>query len=124
MNGGAGVAVWNESHPPGVKWTQIYAVMTNAAGIAELVTWNHFNFGRGHMQEDSIFRYGVDPQSGLDQTVMLSGQEANAMKIKLCTARDAVTGLARGQNSAVCSRLVGTQYHGSAGKRPGNAPCR
>ena len=105
-NGGEGVAVWNSSHPPGMQWTQVYAVMTSGNGIAHLVTWNHFDYGRGHSPEDSIYQYDVDPFSGLDRTVMQAGKQADAMKIKLCTAQDAVTGLARGQDSQLCQDLL------------------
>lgn len=122
MNGSEGVAVWNSSHPPGVDWTQVYAVMVNGDGISQLVTWNHFSYGRGRTPEDSIYRYTVDPQTGLDQTLMLSGKEAAAMKIKLCTAENAVNGLARGQNSTLCKDLLHPRYRRSAARRPSRKP--
>lgn len=104
-NGGEGVTVWNESHPPGMQWTQVYAVMTHGNGLAQLVTWNHFDYG-GRSTQDSIYSYDVDPFTRLDRTVMLSGKQADAMKVQLCTAQNAVTGLAQGQNSVLCQDLL------------------
>ncbi len=105
-NGGEGVAVWNENHPAGMKWTQVYAVMTHGNGLAQLVTWNHFDYGHGRSVQDSMYSYDVDPSTRLDRTIMLSGKQADAMKIKLCTAQNAVTGLARGQDSELCQDLL------------------
>jgi hypothetical protein len=106
VNGGNAVAVWNTTHPAGMEWTQVYAVMTGGNGIAQLVTWNHFDFGPGKPPEDSMFRYDVDPFSGLDRTAVVSGRELDAMKVTLCNAQDAVTGLARGQDSELCSEVL------------------
>lgn len=106
VNGGNGVTVWNSSHPEGIDWTQVYAVMTGGDGIAHLVTWNHFDFGPNRPPEDSIFRYDVDPFSGLDRTAVISGKPADAMKTALCSAQDAVAGLARGQDSDLCKDLL------------------
>ncbi|MGH9599985.1 MAG: hypothetical protein ACRD27_08970 [Terracidiphilus sp.] len=109
LNGSEGVPVWNASHPSGMDWTQVYAVVTGENGVAQLVTWNHFDFGRQRPAEDSLYRYDVDPFSGLDQTVMLSGKEADAMKLQLCSGQGAVTGLARGQDSALCQDLLNSR---------------
>jgi hypothetical protein len=114
VNGGNGVAVWNTTHPGGMEWTQVYAVMTSGNGIANLVTWNHFDFGPGKPPEDSMFRYDVDPFSGLDRTAVVSGKELDALKLALCNAQDAVSGLARGQDSEVCRDLL---HDGRSGER-------
>lgn len=106
VNGGEAVAVWNTNHPAGMDWTQVYAVSTGGNGIAQLVTWNHFDFGAGKPPEDSMFRYDVDPFSGLDRTAIVSPKQADAMKIALCNAQDAVTGLARGQDSDLCREVL------------------
>lgn len=105
-NGGEGVTVWNESHPSGMDWTQVYAVMTGGNGIAQLVTWNHFDFGKGRPPEDSMYSYDVDPFSGLDRTMVVSGKNADAMKTKLCSAQNAVTGLQGGQDSTLCDEVL------------------
>ena len=51
--------------------------MTHANGLAQLVTWNHFDYGRGRPAQDSMYSYDVDPSSGLDRTIMLSGKQAD-----------------------------------------------
>ncbi len=106
LNGENGVAVWNTSHPAGTDWTQVYAVMTGGNGIAQLVTWNHFGFGGNQPPEDSIYSYDVDPFSGLDRTAVVSGTQADAMKVALCNAQDAVSGLSGGQNSDLCRQVL------------------
>ena len=106
LNGGEGIAVWNTSHPAGMEWAQVYAVMTGGNGIAQLVTWNHFDFGPGKPPQDSMFRYDVDPFSGLDRTAIVSPKQVDAMKVALCNAQDAVTGLARGQDSDLCREVL------------------
>ena len=106
LNGGEGVAVWNMNHPAGMEWTQVYAVATGGNGIAQLLTWNHFDFGPGKPPEDSMFRYDVDPFSGLDRTAIVSGKQVDATKVALCNAQDAVSGLARGQDSNLCREVL------------------
>lgn len=106
LSGGESVAVWNTNHPAGTDWTQVYAVMTGGNGIAQLVTWNHFDFGPGKPPEDSMFRYDVDPFSGLDRTAVVSPKQVDAMKVALCNAQDAVSGLARGQDSELCRQVL------------------
>lgn len=105
---GEGVAIWNTDHPAGMQWTQVYAVMTGENGVSQLVTWNHFDYGKDRPPEDSIFRYDVDPFSGLDRNQIVSGKQAEAMKTALCNAQNAVTGLARGQNSELCQEVLHT----------------
>lgn len=109
VNGDEGVAVWNTSHPAGMEWTQVYAVMTGDNGVAQLVTWNHFDFGRQRPAEDALYRYDVDPFSGVDRTATISGKAADAMKLQLCSAQNAVAGLARGQDSALCQNLLNSR---------------
>ena len=106
VNGIQAVAVWNTNHPAGMQWTQVYAVVTGGNGIAQLLTWNHFDFGPGREPEDSIFRYDVDPFSRLDRTAVVSPKEVEATKVALCSAQDAVSGLARGQDSDVCREVL------------------
>jgi len=115
---GEGIPVWNTNHPAGIAWTQVYAVVTGGNGIAQVDTWNHFDFGRGRPVQDTIYRYDVDPFSGLDRTVMLSGKDADATKAQLCSAQDAVTGLARGQDSILCQVLLNSSYR----RRPSTSP--
>jgi hypothetical protein len=111
VRGGQGVLVWNAVQPsvPGVAWTQIYSVMAGPDGRALLATWNHFDYGKQRLPADTIFRYDVDPQSGLERTVELTREDANAMELRLCNGKDTVQGLERGQDSAVCQQLLAAQ---------------
>lgn len=111
MRGGQGVMVWNAIPPsaPGIAWTQVYAVMGGADGRALLATWNHFEYGKQKPPADTLFRYDVDPFSGLERTVDLTGDDAAAMKLRLCRGQDTVQGLARGQDSALCTQLLAAQ---------------
>jgi hypothetical protein len=109
MRGGQGVPVWNAKPPGGIVWSQVYALMTGADGLAQLCTWNRFDYGREKRPTDILTRYDVDPLSGLERTVTLSGKDAQAMELRLCLGEDAVQGLERGQDSALCSQFLNTR---------------
>ena len=111
LRGGQGVLVWNATPPssPGISWTQVSAVMSGADGRALLATWNHFEYGKEKPPADTIFRYDVDPTTGMDRTVDLTHEDAAAMKLRLCRAQDTVQGLARGQDSALCAQMLNDQ---------------
>ena len=106
MNGGQGAAVWNANSASDSTWTQIYAVMAEGDGHVELCTWNHFDHGKQKASTDVLYRYDRDPFSGLDRTATLTGQQADAMKPRLCRGQDAVQGLARGQDSPFCQQFL------------------
>jgi len=108
MRGGQGVLVWNAVPPsaPGVVWTQVYALMSGAENSAYLCTWNHFDYGKVRQASDTIFRYDIDPQTGLERTVDLNREESEAMKLNLCRGQDAVLNLERGQDSELCQQLL------------------
>jgi hypothetical protein len=106
QGGAQGAPVWNSDTSAEPGWTQVYAVLAEGDGHVELCTWNHFDYGKEKPATDVMYRYDRDPFSGLDRTVALSGGEANEMKLRLCRAQDAVQGLARGQDSALCDTLV------------------
>ncbi len=106
MNGGQGAPVWNANQSSDVSWTQVYAVMAEGDGHVELCTWNHFDHGKQEESADVLYRYDRDPFSGLDRTVVLTGKQADEMKLRLCRGQDAVGGLARGQDSLLCQSLV------------------
>jgi len=112
MRGGQGALAWSATAPSnsGIVWTQVYAVMTGAEDRAELCTWNHFDYGKQREPSNTIFCYDVDPFSGLDRTQEVTGKEAEeTMELRLCRAQNAVQGLERGQDSAVCQQMLNTQ---------------
>jgi hypothetical protein len=111
VRGGQGVLVWNAVGPtaPGIAWTQVFAVMAGPDGRAFLSTWNHFDYGKVRQPSDTLFRYDVDPFSGLERTVELTRDDADAMELRLCRGQDIVQGLERGQDSALCQQLLNAQ---------------
>ncbi len=111
VRGGQGVLVWNAVPPSvsGVAWTQVYAVMADPGGRAQLATWNHFDYGKQKRPSDTIFRYDVDPISGLERTLELTGDDAKPIELRLCRGQDTVQGLERGQDSPLCADLMNTQ---------------
>ncbi|MGC9159505.1 MAG: hypothetical protein ACP5FH_10990, partial [Terracidiphilus sp.] len=106
MRGAEGVPVWSEHTPPGMDWTQIYGVLASDNGRELLATWDHFEYGSGKPAEDFLYQYDVDLFSGLDRTQRLTGTAAEAMKLRLCGAQGTESGLDRGQNSALCRRIL------------------
>ncbi len=108
IRGGQGALVWNALPPtaPGVTWTEVYALMSGAENRAFVVTWNHFDYGKTRTPSDTLFRYDADPITGLDRTVELTGEEAEAMKQRLCSGQDAVQGTERGQDSDLCKQFL------------------
>ncbi len=106
MRGGQGVPIWSAHTPAGVTWTQIYAGLAEPNGRDLVGTWNHFDYGKDKPPQDYVFRYDLDPVSGLERTQLLSGKEADAMKQRVCRTADVLPGLSRGQDSALCLELV------------------
>lgn len=106
--GGQGVLVWNAVPPgaSGVTWTQVYALMSGAENRAFICTWNHFDYGKTREPSDTLFRFDVDPMTGLDRTEELTRQDAEAMKLRLCSGQDTVDGVERGQDSELCKQLL------------------
>ena len=106
MRGGQGAPVWNANPPAGVEWTQVYAGLAEPNGRALLGTWSHFDYGGQKPAEDFVYRYDLDPFGHLERTQLLSGKDADAMKLRLCRSGEASSGLARGQDSLLCQQLV------------------
>jgi hypothetical protein len=112
VRGGQGALAWSAMTPSGngIQWTQVYAVMTGAENRAKLCTWNHFDYGKQRQPSDTIFCYDVDPFSGLDRTLEVTGRESiQSMEVSLCRGQNAVQGLERGQDSGLCEGLLKTQ---------------
>lgn len=117
IRGGQGVPVWNADRA-GVDWTQVYALLTSSEGHVALYTWNYIDHGKKKQPDDFIARYDVDSFSKLDRTVILTLKQAEAIKPQLCRGQDAVDGIQRGQDSALCQDIL--QEHGT--RRPVTTP--
>ena len=115
---GPGLHLWSENAPPGVAWTQVYAVMADDNGREVVGTWNHFNYGKEKPAEDYVYKYDLVSLSHLERVRQLSGKEANLMKQRICRAQDAVPGLARGQDSPLCEQYTGLHIY----RRPNTTP--
>jgi len=108
MRGGQAVPIWSANPPAGVVLTQVYAGLAEPNGRELVGTWEHFDYGKEKDPEDFIYRYDLDPFSGLERSQMLSGKEAEAMKQRLCGGQGAVAGLGlgRGQDSQLCRQTA------------------
>ncbi len=106
IRGGQGAPVWSANTPPGIQWTQVYAGIAEPNGREFLATWSHFDYDNKKPSNDVVFRYDLDPFSGLERSLQLVGKDADDMELRLCRAQDAVPDLERGQDSPLCRQLV------------------
>jgi hypothetical protein len=110
MQGGKAVPVWTAKTPLGVVQTQLFAVMADSNGHEVLGTWNHMDYGQAKPAEDFVYRYDLDPATSMERTQLLFGRDAAGVKDRLCRAQDAVPGLFRGQDSALCETSQKARY--------------
>jgi hypothetical protein len=106
MRGGQAAPIWNANPAAGVDWTQAYAGLAEPTGRSMLGTWIHIDHGAEKPAEDFVYRYDLDPLNNLERTQLLSGKDADAMKLRVCRTADAMPGLARGQDSPLCRQLI------------------
>jgi hypothetical protein len=106
MRGGQGAPLWSAGTQEGVNWTQVYAGLAEPNGRELIGTWNHFDYGSTKLPDEVIYRYDLDPANGRERIQLLSGKDAEAMKLRVCSAQDAMPGLGRGQDSALCQELL------------------
>jgi len=118
IRGAQGVPVWTSTVPEGVNLTQIYAALPELNNVEMLGTWTHYDYGKQKDPEDFVFRYDIDPLTGLDRTELLSGKDAATMKQRLCSMQMAPGAVARGQDSALCQQTV----HPTPERRPVTTP--
>ncbi len=106
INNRQGVPMYSSNTPPGVDWMQAYAAFAEANGREYLITWSHFDYASKKPSDDFVYRYDVDPITGLDRYQQLSGRSATDMEMRICRGQDMVAGLARGHDSAVCQNML------------------
>jgi len=102
LRGGQAAPVWTSTTPEGVKLTQVYAALSEPTGLDLMATWSHYDYGKQKDADDYLYRYDVDPMSGLERMLLLSGKDAEAMQKRLCAAAGESANRARGQDSALC----------------------
>jgi len=94
--------MWSANKPPGIQWTQSYAGIAEPNGREFIATWSHFDYDNKKPSNDVVFRYDVDPFSRLERTLQLTGNDADAMEVRLCRALMPfpIFNVARNRNSA------------------------
>jgi hypothetical protein len=117
IRGGQAVPIWSAGAPEGVNVTRVYAILSGPNGRELVGSWNHFDYGKEKPAEDFVFRYDLDPLSGLERMQLLSGKEADAMKQRLCGFQGTGS-VARGQDSLLCQQTI----HPHAERRPTTTP--
>jgi len=103
MRGSQAAPIWSANPAQGAALTQVYALLTEPNGRQLMGTWSHIDHGK-QKPEERLFRYDLDPVSGRERTQLLSGNEAESMKQRLCGAEGAMAGLERGQDSMLCQQ--------------------
>jgi hypothetical protein len=106
IRGGQGAPLRSANTPPGIQWTQVYAGIAEPNGREFIATWSHFDYDNKKPSNDVVFRYDLDPFSGLERSLQLVGKDADDMQLRLCRAQDAVPDLQRGQDSQLCRDLI------------------
>jgi len=105
--GQATVPVWAaRAAPAGVTVTQAYALLREPTDQQEMATWYHYDYGKTKKAEDYVYRYDVDPGTGLERTQVSTAKEADPLKARICAAQGMEPGLARGQDSDMCLDLA------------------
>ncbi len=106
LHGNQAVAVRNATPPQGVQWTQVFSVLANPNGDEFAATWTHFDYGTLKPAEDYLYKYDVDPWTGLDRVQPVTDKQASALEPRLCSAQDAIANLSSGQDSELCRGLL------------------
>lgn len=105
LRGGQTVPVWSSAAPEGVELSQLYAVLAQPDGQEFLATWAHYDYGKVKPADDYIYRYDLDPFHGVERTQLVTNKDAEAMKVRLCSAQAAASSMARGQTSELCQPI-------------------
>jgi len=118
MRGSQAVPVWSANISSGAELTQVYAGLNEPNGREVVATWNHVSHDKSEQVEDVVFRYDLDPFSGLERTMLLTGKDAESMKQRLCGAQSDLPGMSRGQASVLCQQTLKP----ASGRRPVTTP--
>src|SRR5664279_835865 len=95
----------------------IYALLAGSDGRVVLATWQHYQQqNKGAQSSDYLFEYLVDPFNGEEFSRPLLGNDAKAMKFRLCQGGEQILGIAGGQNSSVCPLVLHGTTHATQHK--------
>lgn len=92
---------------------QIFAVVTPRGGAAAVGTWYHSRDLSSGKITESASRFDVDPRTGEDKSIVLTGPAALKWELQLCKAAVSPYGLSQGQSSRACKRVMSTNVKGS-----------
>jgi len=107
LRAGKGVPLFNANQPSGIAMTQLYELAAEGDGHVSLYIWSHLEYGKEKPPQDYIFRFDRDPRTGADRSEEITDkQEMGNLKLRICRGQDAVNGLMRGQDSAICNQIV------------------
>jgi hypothetical protein len=110
LRGGQGVPLWNASLANAGGWMQVYAGLAEPNGREMLGVWVHRDNAKPKEADDYVYRYDLDPAGGLERTQLLTKKDAEAMKLRLCSAQGGLPGLTRGQDAALCQPVAKSRY--------------
>lgn len=105
MRGANAVPVWSSASPEGVTVSQVYGVLADPNGTDFLAAWSHFDYGKNRDADGYVYRYDVEPFSGLDRTQVVSGKDLVPMEQRLCAIEGEPAGMACGQDSDLCNEV-------------------
>jgi hypothetical protein len=105
MRGPQAIPVWSANLPQGLSLTQLYALLTQPNGRSMMCTWNHIDHGQ-QKPEDIVACYDLDPATGLERMQTFTRTPALPIKQRICSALSPIPGLARGQDSPLCQKLL------------------
>lgn len=106
INNGQGAPMWSSNTPSGAEWTQAYAAFAEPNGREFVATWSHFEYPSKKAPDNFVYRYDLDPISGLERSLPLNGKDASDMEERICIAQNGVADLMRGQDSPMCQQLL------------------
>ncbi len=121
MHGTEAIRIGAQKVSDDLTISQVYAVLADSNGHEVIATWNHLDYGKLKPAEDYLYQYDVDPWTGLDRSLVISGKDAEALKKRLCQATDAVSGLEAGQDSEQCAPYVTVRSRRPTTTPPANA---
>lgn len=85
---------------------QVFAVITPKNGVASIGTWYHSrDLATGKISDD-VGMYSVDPSTGRDKSIVLTGPKAKEWELRLCHVKDSWLSPAMGQSTRACKGLL------------------